>query len=153
MEQSGGWWGVVGVAGFWGAFTMTIDDKGRLTVPSSFRKTLGEQIVVRWNKDDRTVEIFSAEGWENFCQHIMSLPFLDSRTQFIRTMIGADAFNVSVDKQGRVLIPGEFKERAGIQGGQATVTGAMDRVKVWSPETWAAAQSRWEKEDFINDVG
>jgi MraZ protein len=143
----------VGVAGFWGAFTMTIDDKGRLTIPSSFRKTLDEQIVVRWNKDDGTVEIFSAEGWENFYQHIMSLPFLDSRAQYIRTMVGANAFNVSIDKQGRVLIPGEFKERAGIQGGQAIVTGAMDRVKVWSPETWAAAKSMWETEDFIHDVG
>jgi MraZ protein len=141
----------MGVAGFWGAFTMTIDDKGRLTIPSSFRKTLDEQIVVRWNKDDRTIEIFSADGWTNFYQHIMSLPFLDSKTQFIRTMVGADAFNVSIDKQGRVLIPGEFKERAGIQGGQAIVTGAMDRVKVWSPETWAAAKTKWETEDFFNE--
>jgi MraZ protein len=132
---------------------MSIDDKGRLTVPSSFRKTLGEDIVVRWSQTDRTVEIFSPEGWENFCQHIMSLPFLDSRASYVRAMVGAAAFNVSIDKQGRVLIPTEFKEKAGIQGGQAIVTGAMDRVKVWSPETWAAATSKWETEDFIHDVG
>lgn len=142
-----------GIASFLGGtHTMTIDDKGRLTVPSSFRKALGEEIVLRKNTSDRCVEILSPGTWNLFLQQLASLPAMDVKANRLRAVAAANAVYTTIDKQGRVLIPSEMKDFAGISGAQAVVTGAINHVRVWDPGTWAAVQAEWEKEDLFEYV-
>ncbi len=140
------------VGNFFGTHTMTIDDKGRLTVPSSFRKALGEQIVLRKCVSDHSVEILSPYHWNLFLGKLSSLPYLDAEVARLKTIEAANAVTTVIDKQGRVLIPSDMKQFARILGPQAVVTGAIDRVKVWDPENWAAVQAEWEKEDLATRV-
>lgn len=137
---------------FGGIHTLTIDDKGRLTVPSSFRKALGEEIVLRKNRQDRSIEILSPPRWHLFLEKLLALPSMDEDVALLKTMEAANAVYTSIDKQGRVLIPADMKAYAGIGGAQAVVTGAADRVKVWGPDHWAAQQDKWEKEDLARRV-
>ena len=141
------------VAGkFFGTHTMTIDDKGRLTVPSSFRKILGEEIVLRKCRADHSIEILSPQCFDLFLEKLKSLPEFDVDVRQLRVLEAANAVTTVIDKQGRVLIPSDMKLFAGIVGPQAVVTGSIDSVKVWEPETWAAYQSEWEKGDLVSRV-
>lgn len=136
---------------FGGSHTLTIDDKGRLTVPSSFRKALGEEIILRKSTQDRCVEILPPSTWNLFLQKLQELPKMDPELARFKDQVAANAVYTSIDKQGRVLIPADMKGWAGVAG-QAVVTGGIDRVKVWSPERWAALQAQAEEEDLAARV-
>lgn len=136
---------------FGGLHTLTIDDKGRLTVPSSFRKALGEDVVLRWNRQERCVEILPPSTWNLFLEKLQALPQMDPDVLLFKTIESANVVHTSIDKQGRVLVPAEWKAKAGVAA-QAVVTGAIDRVKVWSPEKWASLQALAEEEDLAARV-
>lgn len=141
---------VVAAYNFGGTHTLSIDDKGRLTVPSSFRKDLGEEIVVRKNPQERCVEILPTDVWNLYLAELRKLPKLDRKAQAFITLETAGAVHTTIDKQGRVLMPADMKQLAGLGAGsgQAVVTGCIDRVKVWSLERWNDLQSEHAEEDL-----
>lgn len=136
---------------FGGLHTLTIDDKGRLTVPSSFRKALGEDVVLRVNRQERCVEILPPPTWNLFLEKLQALPQMDPDVARFKSLEAASAVYTSIDKQGRVLMPADMKAFSGVTA-QAVVTGAIDRVKVWSPEKWASLQALAEEEDLAARV-
>lgn len=136
---------------FGGLHTLTIDDKGRLTVPSSFRKALGEDVILRRSTQDKCVEILPPSTWNLFLEKLQELPQMDPDVARFKDQVAANAVYTSIDKQGRVLVPADMKGWAGVAA-QAVVTGAIDRVKVWSPERWATLQALAEEEDLAARV-
>ncbi|HXE73751.1 MAG TPA: division/cell wall cluster transcriptional repressor MraZ [Candidatus Nitrosotenuis sp.] len=127
----------MGEPSFYGKFTLTIDDKGRLTVPSSFRKGLGEEIFLRIDRQRGCLEILPPSTWNSFQEGFKRIGSMDPKALRLRAFEMANVIQTNIDRQGRVLIPAEMKEWAGITG-TAVVTGDIDRVLVWSPECWQA---------------
>jgi MraZ protein len=125
------------VASFLGRYDYQLDPKGRVSLPSDFRKEAGEArfVLLQWEPTHLT--LFPHEVWERVQERILELrrtkPAMLNRLR----RITAAATHVEPDKQGRILIPGGLKSAAGLEGSVAVV-GNVDRIEIWNPETFQA---------------
>jgi MraZ protein len=121
---------------FLGQFTYTLDDKGRLTIPSRFRDELSAEIVVTRGLD-RCLTVYPLDVWEDFSQKVTSLPITDPRGRALRRIFFADATNVELDRQGRVLIPDRLREIAGFELSSEVLVVGLDKIiELWNPKQW-----------------
>ena len=136
-------WGLVDDSSedYWfsGTFEHTLDSKGRLTIPSSFRSDFKAGAVLRKGAD-QSVEILPRPAWNLFLKKMKQISKTDLRGQRWVTLQLASAALVELDKQGRVLVAQELRAHAALELGQVVVTGALDRLKVWEPKRWSTME-------------
>ena len=114
----------------------TIDEKGRIIIPSKFREELGEQFVIT-RGIEKCLFVYSLSSWEKITNKLESLPFTkkDAR-QFTRFFLSG-ATTAEFDKQGRVNVSSPLVSYANlIKECVVIVTG--DRLEIWSQEEWDA---------------
>lgn len=135
---------------FSGTYEHSLDDKGRLTIPSSFRKDFADGVVLRKGSDG-SVEILPQPAWNLFLQEMGKISKTDVRGQKWLTRQLAAAVAAELDKQGRVLVPGDMRSHVGVDMGKVVVTGALDRLKVWSSDRWAEieAEEMEELDEYV----
>lgn len=121
---------------FVGKYTNSIDSKSRLIVPARFRDGLGARCVLAKGLD-RCLTIYTMEGWENFLNKLDELPGGKGEIRKFRRYFNSSAAVCDIDKQGRMTIPQELREYAGIQKELITV-GSNKIIEVWSREQWDA---------------
>jgi MraZ protein len=126
---------------FLGQFTYTLDNKGRLTIPSRFRDELPIEIVVTRGLD-RCLSVYPMDVWKEISQKVTSLPITDPRGRTLRRVFFADAVAAELDKQGRVLIPDRLREYAGLDLTSEVLVVGLDRfIELWDPARWERQNS------------
>lgn len=119
---------------FLGSYLHNIDSKGRLTLPAKFRAELAKGVVVTLGLDG-CLWVFPTETWEEIAQKMNELPLTNKFSRhFARRMYGY-ASDSEPDKQGRILLPSNLRERAGLDG-ETVVVGGPGRLEIWSRERW-----------------
>lgn len=119
---------------FLGEYHHTIDTKGRLIVPARFREGLGDKFIVTKGLDS-CLFAYPMEEWSALEQKMRSLPFTRADARAFVRFFFAGAAECEIDKQGRVLIPANLREYAGLYK-EVVVAGIASRVEVWSKERW-----------------
>ena len=129
---------------FVGEFSHTIDDKGRLTIPAKFRDELEGGVVITRGLDG-CLWAYPRYEWEKLAEKISQQPSTNRAVRnFVRFMFSS-AFDSIPDRQGRVIIPQNLRDYAGIES-EATVIGVMNRVEIWKPATWTDVFSKVEED-------
>lgn len=124
---------------FMGEYNHSIDQKGRLIIPSKFRDSLGDEFVVTKGLDGCLFVYDNAE-WEAFVEKLTSLPTTSKDSRAFARFFLAGAANVEVDKQGRILLPANLRNHAELTK-DVVLVGVARRIEIWSKE-------RWENNDF-----
>jgi MraZ protein len=127
---------------FLGEFTHTIDDKGRLTLPSKFRPDFASGIIIT-RGIDQCLFAFPMGEWQNLAQRVSSLPLGESHAREFRRLLFSGASDDVPDKQGRVLIPQYLRDYAGLNG-EVIVAGLDTHVEIWNPDAWNEARKGFE---------
>lgn len=119
---------------FIGEYHHSIDDKGRLIIPSKFREELGNKFIITRGIEN-CLFVYSLESWEKIVNKLESLPFTkkDARA-FIRFFLSG-ASEAEFDKQGRINITSPLISYANITK-ECVVIGTGDRLEIWSEESW-----------------
>ena len=135
---------------FMGEYNHTIDSKGRLIIPSKFRETLGDEFVVTKGLDG-CLFVYDNKEWSAFEEKLKSLPLTnkDAR-QFVRFFL-AGATLAEVDKQGRILVPANLREFAGLEK-EVVLVGVASRVEIWSKSRWDDASSYDDVEEIAEHM-
>jgi len=118
-----------------GEYNHSLDSKGRLIVPSKFRDLLGDEFYVTKGLDPCLVA-YTPEKWQEVLDSLEDqLPtnFRNGR-EMRRYLIGGSA-EVEIDKQGRVLIPGNLRQFAHLEKNLVLV-GAGDYFEIWDEQAW-----------------
>jgi MraZ protein len=119
---------------FTGEYRHSVDDKGRIAVPSKFRAQLDSGAVVsRWL--DNCLAIHTMAGWQALADKVATLPIADESARLFQRFIFAGAVELALDGQGRVLVPTYLRDTAGL-GGEAVVVGSRDHAEIWAPARW-----------------
>ena len=117
---------------FHGTYTNSIDSKNRMIVPSKYRDQLGGKCMLTKGFDE-CLYIYSMDDYEAMAEKIAALPQSDPGfREFIRDFFGNSVL-CEFDSQGRILIPANLREYAGITKDLVTM-GAMNKVEIWSAE-------------------
>lgn len=119
---------------FIGEYNHTLDNKSRITIPSKFRETLGEDFVITKGLDS-CLFIYPKEEWEIFEDKLKTLPLTNKDARAFVRFFFAGASECTLDKQGRVLIPPNLREHSGIEK-DAVIIGVATRIEIWSSENW-----------------
>lgn len=120
-----------------GAKSRTVDDNGRLIVPSKFREDLGDEAIISVGLNERCLFLFSVAEWEKFDEKVRTLPITKKDAQgFVRWFLSS-ASHVQLDQQGRLLIPQVLREWAGIEK-DVVIVGVSSRLEIWDKVKWEA---------------
>ncbi|KHO62819.1 cell division protein MraZ [Thermoanaerobacter sp. YS13] len=117
-----------------GQYEHTIDAKGRVIIPAKFREELGEKFVLTKGLDN-CLFVYSLEEWKNIEAKLKTLPLTKKDARAFTRFFLAGAVECEIDKQGRILIPGNLREHAKIEK-DVIFIGVSTRVEIWSKEVW-----------------
>ena len=128
---------------FLGEFEHSVDDKGRLTIPMSFREKLSGTIYVTRGLDG-CLFILRPTEFAGLQAKLIAMPISQTQGRTFSRMFAAAA-ECELDKQGRILLPAPLREHAGLNG-SVVVVGVLNRVEVWAKERWQAETARMERD-------
>ena len=117
-----------------GTFETPIDAKNRLGVPAKFREELGPKCVLTRGLDDCLI-LYPMKTWEERQQKLSQLPRSDKNVRAFLRYTYANALDVDIDKQGRVVLPAKYREMAHIQKDLVAI-GMLDNVEIWAKEVY-----------------
>jgi len=124
-----------------------IDAKGRLFIPSTLRKELGEVFHVTISDED-CLTAYSNESWEHFLNKVKAMPI---RKQPKMRPFFSNATRCELDSQGRFLLPQRLRDRIGLDKDVAVV-GAGTFVQFWDPEKYKVIAEQESRSDNLADV-
>ena len=119
---------------FYGEFQHTVDPKGRVIVPSTFREELGEKFILTKGLDD-CLFVYSMTEWSNLEAKLKTLPLSNKDARAFVRFFFSGATECEVDKQGRILIPQNLRSYAGLEK-DIYIIGVSTRVEVWDKAKW-----------------
>jgi MraZ protein len=132
---------------FTGEYRHSVDEKGRMAVPSRFRNQLDEgAFISRWI--DACLAIFPKHEWDALAAKAGALPIGDGNARQFQRYLFSSAFEVDLDRQGRVVIPAQLRTWAGLNG-EAVIVGSRDHAEIWAPARWDEAQQAMASPEAI----
>lgn len=113
----------------YGRYQHNIDAKGRIFVPAKLREKLGDTFIAAAVMD-HCVSLYSMEEWDKLLEGLSETPMTQARK--LLRYLSANAADVQVDAQGRILLPKHLLAYASLEK-EALVLGAGKRAEIWNP--------------------
>ena len=135
---------------FMSQYNHTVDTKGRLIVPSKFREQLGDEFVVTKGMDG-CLFVYANDAWNAFEQKLTSLPLINKEARKFARFFLAGAASVEVDKQGRILLPTNLRQFAGLEK-DVVLVGVGSRIEIWSLENWENMDADSDMDDIAGTM-
>lgn len=133
---------------FIGEYHHSIDEKGRLAIPTKFREAMkGGAVVTRGL--DACLVLYTRSEWEKLADRLANLPISQANNRAFARFMLAGAMDVECDKQGRMVLP-EYLRRYGKLGKGVVVAGLYNRLEIWNQEAWTGYTK--ETEESSNDI-
>lgn len=130
-----------------GTYHHNIDAKGRMSFPTKLRDLLGMEFYVTKSINQKCLTIYSKSEWEKLANKVAALP--DSMGGLdIKRWLFSGAGELVTDKQGRVLIPSDLRDFAGLKK-DVVVIGLDDKAEIWNKELWDAQQNNMDMEAML----
>jgi MraZ protein len=129
---------------FFGRYEHTIDEKGRITIPSEYREVLGDSVYVTQGFDGN-LQAFHIQMFERLSEQLRSIGFLSPNSRLLRRLLFSNAKQINFDSAGRILIPAFLRETANLET-TAMVVGMGEFFEIWTPERWQ------DQQNALNDV-
>lgn len=129
---------------FIGEYKHALDDKGRIAIPTKFRKQLAKGAVVTRGLDT-SLFLFPKEEWDKLAEKLASLPLGQSNSRAFARLMLAGAMDVVLDKQGRAVLPEYLREYAGMKK-NLILAGLFNRLEIWDEENWETYKKKVESD-------
>ena len=145
---------------FTGEFTQQVDGKGRMSVPASFRRVLEandpdwtEGLPVRLYLNygahlKQNLRIYSVRALSRIADRIASLPEGSELQIRLNRLYLGQSEELTVDKDGRLVMPAKRREKLGLVEGETTLMGLGSYFEVWKSETYEATVAD-DTEDWL----
>ena len=134
---------------FSGSFDHSLDGKGRVIIPASFREALGEDFTITINPNKTAVAIYPKEMWDQQLERLSQINPMDKiGLQYERYVMSVSFSGNSMDAQGRVLIPAKLRAKIGLAR-DIVFVGLNRYIEIWDAEVYAKMEAQTE-EDFEN---
>lgn len=122
---------------FWGEYAHRLDKKGRLIIPARYRPHLKIGSILTRGLDHNLV-IYPPDSWAALREQLNQMPITNPSGRALKRLLFSGAVEISLDKQGRVLIPAYLRDYATLDG-PALLVGMETFIEVWSPLEWQSA--------------
>ena len=120
---------------FVGTYEHSLDEKGRLILPSSFRDAF-EPGAYLSKQVDGCLALMTVPVFEEQARERVLLAKVGRDARQVARSFAAGTAPVTADKQGRVAIPKHLRDYAGLIR-DCVIIGSLSLVEIWDAERWA----------------
>jgi MraZ protein len=135
-----------------GTFSRSVDEKLRVAIPKPLRAALkrpeGGVMYVAPGTDE-SLALYTEDGFARLAEHLARVSPTRQDVRAFTRLFYARAQRVELDGQGRVRIPQELADLAGLQK-EVVLLGVQDHLELWSAERWAAYLA--EKQTHYDEI-
>lgn len=140
---------------FQGETAITIDDKGRLAVPTAYRELVareaGGRLVLTYNPFEAgSLYLYPVAAWQRVRDAVNALPKTKSVNRALQLKLVGAACEVEPDGNGRISIPASMRSAVGIER-RAVLLGMGDKFELWSEQAHHAQISQVIGDDDLGD--
>jgi len=133
---------------FLGEYHHSIDNKGRIIIPSKFREALGETFVITRGLD-QCLFGYPMNEWSEVEEKLKGLPLTKKDARAFTRFFFSGATECEIDKQGRVNIPSPLLNFGKLEK-ECVVLGVSNRIEIWSKSIWEEYFA--ESEDSFSEI-
>ena len=138
------------MTGFLGEYEATVDSKGRFLFPAGFKKQLPEaeglQFVINRGLE-KCLTLYTAQSWDVLFKKLGNLNDFDPKVRQFRRLFLNGATMLEADAAGRLLLPSNLREYAGIEK-DIVVVSAIDKIEIWDRKTYKELFEQFSSEEF-----
>ncbi len=128
-----------------GEYRSKIAEKKRVSLPKKFRDELGDEIILTRGYEDSLI-IVNKDMWSRVAQEVIDGSFINKNIRDTSRFLVGGATEITIDKQGRFLIPDSLFEHAGLTK-DVVFIGLVNWIEVWDREKWE------ERLKYLKDNG
>lgn len=121
---------------FLGSFEHSVDQKGRIAIPARYRDRFAGGLIAA-RGFERCINVYPRDEWDKLAAQLSALPFTRPENRRLSRATFASAFDLELDKQGRIVLPQSLRDYAGITE-QAMIAGVNTHLEIWDLERWNA---------------
>ncbi|MBV7435190.1 division/cell wall cluster transcriptional repressor MraZ [Cardiobacteriaceae bacterium TAE3-ERU3] len=123
---------------FLGTFPISLDSKGRLSIPAKLRDFFAEEsdnTLVITADVEKNLLVYTLDQWEKVVPQLVALPSFNARARSIKRLYMGYANDCNIDASGRVLIPPALREYAGLDK-KVMLVGMGNKFELWDKARW-----------------
>jgi len=140
------------MTGFLGEFEATLDAKGRFLLPAGFKRQLPEEDAAKFviNRGfEKCLSLYPLKSWEPLFADISKLNDFDPKVREFRRYFLNGATFVEPDSAGRLLLPPNLKEHAGLEK-DIVLVAAVNKIEIWDSNKYKQLFESFSPEAFSN---
>jgi MraZ protein len=125
---------------FAGEFRHAIDEKNRITIPSDWRESEGQDFIILPEPNQQYLLVMSPEEFTKTNARVEAETTISARDRriFSRQLHSRAKHGVS-DRQGRLVLPEDFCQELGLKG-EILLVGGDGRFEIWNLQKWKRAK-------------
>jgi MraZ protein len=138
------------MASFLGEFEATLDSKGRFLLPAGFKRQIPEGESTRFviNRGfEKCLSLYPMQSWQPLYDQISTLNDFDPKVREFRRYFLNGAIIVEPDAAGRLLIPQNLKEYAGLEK-DIVLAAAVNKLEIWDKDKYQKFFESYSPDDF-----
>lgn len=139
-----------------GSYSVTVDSKGRIFVPSRWRSDFGDTVIVMrgytLNPDEHFLTVMTPEHFERFSGDLNSLHPTSIKYNDASRNVMMNCYDSPVDNKGRISINSNLLKYAGIKSGAMAVATRNNCFEIWEPDMLEAKNASYTQLDASKDL-
>lgn len=129
---------------FRGIYHITLDTKGRLSVPAKVRAQFeaesADGLILTAELEGQLL-LYTLPEWEKVEEKLVKLPSFDPQIRRLKRLYMGNAAECELDSTGRVLIPPPLRQRAGLDK-KVVLSSMGNKFELWAQEAWDAINAQ-----------
>jgi MraZ protein len=132
-----------------GEYSATLDDKGRISIPSRFRDAIPENSLVLTKGIEHCIWAHTLQQWEKVSAKLRNAASISiKKTDMVHHRFVFATYEVEIDKAGRIAVPQKLRDFAGLTR-DCIVASDGNRIELWDAERYAAYEQMID-EQLVN---
>jgi MraZ protein len=136
---------------FIGKHDRSLDDKGRLVLPSGYRRAFedaGGGVLAPW---DRSLGLWTRDHFEVVMNKLLDKVSAEEADDDVVRLFAGTAADVQLDAQGRFVLPEDQRRHAAIVR-DVKVLGQHNRIEIWDAERFSAVEGAKSADDVSAEI-
>ena len=130
---------------FRGVSYVTMDAKGRMSVPVRYREQLSQlcsgEVVVTIDTEENCLMLYPLLAWNDVERKIEALPTFNKAARRIQRLLIGHATDIQMDGTGRLLLPAPLREYA-LMEKKLVLLGQINKIEIWSESHWLSRREQ-----------
>ena len=140
---------------FRGANNLNLDTKGRFALPVKYRQLIQDccqnQLVMTIDTQAPCLLIYPLPQWRDIQTKLQALPSFNAQIRRLQRLIIGHAFDVEVDKAGRLLLAAPLRDYAGLTK-KMMLVGQGNKFELWDEQRWLSLREQYLKDEPLTSV-